>query len=253
MPEGPSIVILKEEAEIFKGQKILKVTGNSTIGIERFKNQKIIDFKSWGKHFLICFKDFTLKIHLMLFGSYRINEFREDRVPRISFEFKNGNLTFYNCSAKIIEEDLDLIYDWEVDTMSDEWNPEKALALLNKLKNTFACDVLLDQNIFAGSGNIIKNEVLYRIKVHPLAVLGTLSREKKREMVEETRNYCFDFYRWKKKYELRKHWLVYKQKECVRCKIPIKLKYLGKTKRRTFFCDNCQLLYVKAKNIKIAF
>jgi endonuclease-8 len=31
MPEGPSIVILKEEVQVFKGKKILSISGNSKI------------------------------------------------------------------------------------------------------------------------------------------------------------------------------------------------------------------------------
>ncbi len=82
MPEGPSIVILKELAVPFAGQKVTGVSGNSTLPIDRAKGKKIIDFKSWGKHFLICFKDFTIRIHFLLFGSYRINEEKEG-IPRL--------------------------------------------------------------------------------------------------------------------------------------------------------------------------
>ena len=86
MPEGPSIVILKEALQQFKGKKILKVSGNSKQNIERLTGKEIIDFKSWGKHFLICFEDFTVRIHFMLFGSYRINE-QKNSPPRLSLQF----------------------------------------------------------------------------------------------------------------------------------------------------------------------
>ncbi len=59
MPEGPSIVILKELVQQFKGKNILKVEGNSKLDIQRMAGEKILDFKSWGKHFLICFKEFS--------------------------------------------------------------------------------------------------------------------------------------------------------------------------------------------------
>jgi endonuclease-8 len=85
MPEGPSIVILKELVPPFKGKKVLEVSGNSKMDIQRMAGKKIIDFKSWGKHFLICFKDFTVRIHFMLFGSYRINEEKEAK-PRLSLK-----------------------------------------------------------------------------------------------------------------------------------------------------------------------
>ena len=63
MPEGPSIILFKEEVIQFTGRKILSVSGNSKIDQSRILNQKVIAFKSWGKHFLICFKKFSLRIH----------------------------------------------------------------------------------------------------------------------------------------------------------------------------------------------
>jgi endonuclease-8 len=40
MPEGPSIVILKEQVEQFTGQKIIAVSGNSKIEQSRLLNKK---------------------------------------------------------------------------------------------------------------------------------------------------------------------------------------------------------------------
>lgn len=54
MPEGPSIVILRELAAPFIGQQVIAVTGNTKVQKERALNQTVLDFKSWGKHFLIC-------------------------------------------------------------------------------------------------------------------------------------------------------------------------------------------------------
>ena len=35
MPEGPTIVILKEEVSAFKGKKVIAVEGNSKLDIQR--------------------------------------------------------------------------------------------------------------------------------------------------------------------------------------------------------------------------
>ena len=43
-------------------------------------------------------------------------------------------------------------------------------------------------------GNIIKNEVLYRIRVHPPVQVGALPAAKLSELVREARQYSFDFY-----------------------------------------------------------
>ena len=242
MPEGPSIIILKEEVQSFTGKKIIKVEGNSKQDIQRLSRQKIIAFKSWGKHFLICFKTFTVKIHFMLFGSYRINEQKES-APRLRLIFKEGEISFYACSVKFIEEDLDEIYDWEADVMSDLWIPKAAKQKLKKIPDTLVCDALLDQNIFAGVGNIIKNEVLFRIYLHPESRVGALPAKKLNELITEARIYSFDFLKWKKEYVLKKHWLAHTKKICPRCDIPFIKKHLGKTNRRSFFCTNCQILY----------
>lgn len=241
MPEGPFIVILKEEVQSFKGKKILRVVGNAKIDLSRLDQQAIIDFKSWGKHFLICFENFFVKIHLLMFGSYRVNEKRE--IPsRLGLIFKNGELYFYNCFVKIIEGNPDDVYDWEKDIMSGTWNPDKALNSLQTLKNTMVCDALLDQDIFSGIGNIIKNEVLFLEQIHPTTLVENLSEKKLKKLISTTRDYSFKFYRWKKAYVLRKHWLAHRCTICTNCGSKLILQHMGKRNRRTFFCEYCQKL-----------
>jgi len=242
MPEGPSIVIVKELVQQFKGKKVIKAYGNSKMDIERISGQKILDFKSWGKHFLICFKDFTIRIHFMMFGTYRINE-RKDTEPRLGLIFKKGELNFYTCSIKFIEENVNEVYDWTADVMNANWDDSEAGKKLKLTPDTLVCDALLDQNIFAGVGNIIKNEVLFRIRMHPENKIKNIPDAKIAELIQEARNYSFEFLEWKKRFVLRKHWLAYSKKICPRDHIPFIKKYLGKTKRRTFYCELCQVLY----------
>lgn len=243
MPEGPSIVILKEEAWKFTGKKILSVRGNSKIDQARLADQKVISIQSWGKHFLLCFTGFTLRIHFLLFGSYRIDEEKTNTDPRLSFTFDNGELNFYSCSVKFLEGDLDSHYDWSIDVMNDAWDAKKAKAKLKERPNVLVCDALLEQDIFAGVGNIIKNEVLYRIRVHPESLVGKLPSKKLDELIKEARIYSFQFLEWKKQYELKKHWLAHTKTWCLRCNLPITKKHTGVKNRRSFSCSNCQILY----------
>lgn len=243
MPEGPSIVILRElvEALHLENTSVREVTGNTKIDKDRLLKQKVIAFKSWGKHFLICFEDFTLRIHLMLFGSYLINETKE-ATPRIGIIFKDTTLNFYACSLQFLEGNLDEIYDWKSDVMANTWDAKHAIKKLKNSKDSLVCDALLDQQIFAGVGNIIKNEVLYRIGVHPSNTIALLPPNKVKQLVDEARNYSFDFLKWKKAYTLKKHWLVHTKKICPKAH-PIEKAYLGKTNRRTFYCTKCQKRY----------
>lgn len=243
MPEGPSILIAKEAMMPFKGKKVIAASGNSTkIDIDSLVDQKVIDFKSWGKHLLICFPKFTIRIHFLMFGSYTINE-HKDRKLRLELQFKNGTIFLYTCSVRLLEENLDDIYDWSGDVLNKDWDEKKAKKKLKLVPDKLVCDALLDQNIFAGVGNIIKNEVLFRIKVHPESAVGKLPARKLTTLIKEARNYSFDFLKWKKAFVLRQHWLAHNKKTCPRCNIPFVRKHLGKTNRRTFYCDNCQVKY----------
>src|SRR5436190_18060417 len=125
MSEGPTIVILKEEVQQFIGEKVISVNGNSKIDKNRIKDQTVKDFKSWGKHFLICFDEFTIRVHFFMFGSYRINE-RKMVPPRLNLIFINGEINLYNCSIKLLEGDINTYYDWNADVMNKNWDPKKA-------------------------------------------------------------------------------------------------------------------------------
>ena len=242
MPEGPTIVILKEAVAQFEGKKVIAATGNTKIDLDRLVNQKVIAFKSWGKHFLICFSDFTVRIHFLLFGSYLINE-RKNAQIRLGLEFENGELNMYACGVKVLEGDINSHYDWSADVMNDHWDPKKAKVKLKEIPDKMICDALLEQDIFSGVGNIIKNEVLYRVKVHPKSLVGKIPAAKMKSLIEEAQIYSFDFLKWKQQNELKKHWLAHTKKTCKRCDLPMQKEYTGVKKRRSFYCDNCQKLY----------
>lgn len=242
MPEGPSIIILKEAIQPFKGKLVLAVGGNRKIDLQRMSGLTVRDFLSFGKQFLICFDGFIVRIHFLLFGSYLINE-RKEATPRLSLQFDNGEVNFYACSVRYVEGDANELYDWSGDVMSPVWNPEAAKEKLKNNPDMLVCDALLNQDIFAGVGNIIKNEVLYRIKVHPETTIANLPETKLDEMIKEARIYSFDFLQWKQQFVLKKHWLAHGKKLCLRCNLPITRKHLGKTHRRSFFCENCQIKY----------
>ncbi len=244
MPEGPSIVILREQAEPFAGRKVLRVGGNSKLDLSRMQGLTVREFRSWGKHFLIAFDGFAMRVHFMLFGSYRIND-PKDAAPRLRLDFgKAGAIDFYACSLKYIEGDLDEAYDWSADVMSDAWDPAAARRKLKRKPATLVSDALLDQDVFAGVGNIIKNEVLFRILVQPESEVGALPPRKLSAMIEQAREYSFDFLAWKKAFVLRQHYQVHTRTICPRCDRRLQYRAkLGSRLRRAFFCGHCQRLY----------
>ena len=182
MPEGPSIVLLKDEARSLVGRRTVAVEGNTRIDKERLVGERIVALRSWGKHFLVELPTFALRVHFMMFGSYRIDA-RKEAEPRLGLRFRKGEFNLYTCSVRYIDDPLDEVYDWSADVMSDTWDAAAARRKLRAMPETLVCDALLDQNVFAGVGNIIKNEVLFRIRLHPLAKVGALPPRDRKSVV----------------------------------------------------------------------
>jgi endonuclease VIII len=251
MPEGPTIVILREQVSRFAGCRIERAEGNAKIDLARLRGRRVAAFRSWGKHFLIDLDGWALRVHFLMFGSYTIDG-RKPRAPRLSLAFGTGELNLYSCAIREIEGDLDAAYDWTADVMSDSWDSRAAHRKLRAMPEAYVCDALLDQQVFAGVGNIIKNEVLFRIGVHPLSRVGALPVAKRRELVRHARQYSFEFLEWKKQFVLRQHWLAHNKSVCARCGRKLTRAYLGETDRRTFFCAHDQTLYGTLAQVRAA-
>lgn len=180
-----------------------------------------------------------LRVHFLMFGSYRINE-KKDYASRLSLEFgKKWEVNFYSCAVRELEQDLNK-YDWAVDPMSDKWDEKKVVSLMETKPDDYLCDILLDQNLFAGVGNIIKNEVLFRLKLHPLIKVKMLKPAEQKKLVKETKTYCFQFLNWKRVYELKKNWKLYRKRKCPECGSKPLFAKTGKLDRVSFICPLCQ-------------
>lgn len=242
MPEGPSIIIAREDIIEFKGKKVIDASGLAKIDFDRLENQTLVNIKTWGKHLLLCFKGFTLRVHFMLFGSYLINQ-RKKTNPSLRLTFNDSELNFHTCSVKLLEGSVNDHYDWSADVMNKKWDAKKAADKMKEHPDKMICDTLLEQDIFSGVGNIIKNEVLYRARVHPESLTGKIPKAKINELIKEAQNYSFEFLKHKKAGVLKKNWLAHTKKICKRCDLPIFKEYTGTKKRRSFFCKNCQILH----------
>jgi endonuclease-8 len=240
MPEGPSLYIAREEMEPAIGKKVLAVNGNSRLPIETLKGQTLEEIGTWGKHLLLFFSDCVVRIHFLLWGSYSVNTPKENRSVRLSLKFQKITIYFYASSIKFLEEDVDKLYDWSADIMSPSWDAEAAFTKIKKKPNEMVCDVLMDQEIFSGVGNIIKNEVLFLQRLLPQRKVKSSTEKELRALIEETHQYTWKFYEWKKKYELRKHWLIMRKKTCPICGGPVTREETGKRKRLSHYCKHCQ-------------
>ncbi|HVZ67406.1 MAG TPA: endonuclease [Patescibacteria group bacterium] len=249
--EGPSLFLAEEQLILFKGKKIKIVSGNTKVGKERFTNKIVIDIFSWGKHLVFQFDDFAMRIHFLLYGTFEANingssitgDYKKSQTPRLKFEFDNGDITFFNCSIKIFEtSNLKRDYDYSISIMSKKFDPDKAFQQIKDQEDEEIDDVLLDQTIFAGVGNIIKNEVLFLTRLNPKEKISNLEDAKIKELINTSVNFSKLFCELRKKYELKKNLKIYRKSICPNCGGKVTWETTGKFKRKSFYCKVCQNL-----------
>lgn len=208
--EGPSLYLAAEWLAPFVGKIISGVEGNTKIGKERLDGKTIVDIFSWGKHLVFQFDDFALRVHFLLYGSFEATledkkvtgDYPKKRIsPRLALFFDEDEIIFYSCSLKYLEtSNARNLYDFSTDIMSSEWDPKKALkAVKNHPKDEIA-DVLLDQTIFSGVGNIIKNEVLFLVKKKPTTIVQDMSDSFLRKVIKTSQKFSQQFYEWRKQF-----------------------------------------------------
>jgi len=237
------MIFLKEQLDYFIGQSILKAEGNAkNIPYEEIKEQELTDIKTFGKEIFFCFKDFSIRVHLMLFGKYAIDS-ELNRLLRLRLEFENGLINFYAAECRFIREPLEKLYDFSSDVMNVSFNPVKALEKLKSKSKQLICEALLDQNILAGVGNKIKNEVLFRTQIHPESIVGEIPETELKKLIDECVIVSSEYLDWKRE-GTDDQWQVYKQSECLRDNVPLLKQKIGKSGRSCYFCDKCQKLYL---------
>lgn len=252
--EGPTVFMTQEQLQPFIGKKILKVYGNTEIGSSRFLHLYVKDIYSWGKHLVFQFDTFALRVDFMISGTYegKVNstliqgDYPKTTDLRLQFDFENGFIAMYSCTLKLHENTPDLkpLYDFCTDVMSKTWNEDSAYEKVLKKKGTAEIsDVLLDQKIFTGVGNKIRNEILFEKKILPMRNVKDIDPYQIRELVHDTHRLSHQFYNWRKMGELNsgEHWSIYKKKVCPNCQGPVTHAYTGKLNRSSYFCTNCQL------------
>lgn len=249
--EGPSVYITQQLLQPFVGKTIKKVSGNAAIDTQIFLHKEIKDIFSWGKHLVFQFDTFALRVHFMILGTYEgmvqgqliEGDYPKTRDMKLKFEFDNGYFAMYSCTLKLEETaDHKASYDYTTDVMSPQYDEGAAYEKVMKKSNAEISDVLLDQKIFTGVGNKIRNEVLFTSKILPMRKVKDIDPFTLQQLVKDTHELSHQFYEWRKIGELNNgmHWNIYKKKVCTVCGGPVTHAYTGKQQRSSYFCQQCQ-------------
>jgi endonuclease-8 len=240
MPEGPSILHLRNQLLPFKGKIVKKAGGYGPMATRWINGKKLSDIKTWGKHLLFIFSNGTVRVHLGLFGDVMVNE--RKKVNRSFYlEFAKGEINGYVVKAQKLTASPAELYDWRTDVLSNDFDPSYVKSLLKDRGSKAIDDVLMDQKIFTGVGNILRNEILYRAGIHPLSITGKIPAAIITRLIKEAAKYAHLFYR---ELETNKSHTfgVYRQ-EYASDGSAVTMILSPKSKRKIFFSEHKQKLY----------
>lgn len=242
MPEGPSILYLKDQLLPFKGKVVKLAGGYGKMPTSWINGRKLTAIETWGKHLLFVFPNGIVRVHLGLFGDILINE--RKKVNRSFFlEFSKGEINGYVVKAVKLNQPLKEIYDWRTDILSQHFDKSYVKELLKQMRDKTIDDVLMDQQVFTGVGNKIRNEALYRAAIHPISIIKKIPAAKINKLINEVVNYARIFYHQLGTKGVNDLFQVYQQEYAADGSI-VTMKVLPKTKRKIFFSEHRQKLYV---------
>ncbi|XP_056008220.1 endonuclease 8-like 3 isoform X2 [Ostrea edulis] len=271
MVEGPGCKIKGEKIKSkLLNQTVKTVSGNA---VNREKKPKkgitssqfdvvvgrsLTSVQSLGKELFMYFGDVCLRIHFLMAGSFRVNGQALDKdygklteTPSLKVEFSKDVLTFYKSAVQIRESgSCSMRYAdlHELDICSPVFNHQRAVAMVMEQSNRQVCDVLLDQTILPGVGNIIKNEALFDSGIKPSSKVQELSKDLVSHLVKMTRDFSLIFYKCRKTgSNLNQYMKIYNKRKCGQCEGKVTITRTGEDSERvTYYCPDCQTNTLKS-------
>lgn len=244
MPEGPSILFLKNKLQRFKGKTVSEASGYGEMEKSEMTNIKLLNIETYGKNLLFVFKDFFVGVHLGLFGSMLVNKQKKVNAS-FSLHFKDGEINFYVAKTKLYPGKPTDHFNFKTDVLKPEFDAD---FVLNELQTNHSQeqigDVLMNQNLFAGVGNIIRIESLYHAKIHPESIVKAIPLKKLIFLLSMIVDYSEEFLSLLKTDGVKEAAMIYGKKICPKDKTELLIEELGKIKRKTYVCKKCQKLFI---------
>lgn len=243
MPEGPSILFLKNKLQRYKGKIVSEASGYGEMDKSQINNIKLLDIETYGKNLLFVFKDFFVGVHLGLFGSMLVNK-RKKVNASFALHFASDEINFYVAKTKLYEGKPTDHFNFKTDILKTEFDEDFVLnELQNKHAEEMIGDVLMDQHLFAGVGNIIRIEALYHAKIHPKSIVKAIPEKKLIFLLKMIVDYAEEFLNLLKTDGVKEAALIYGKKICPKDKTELIIEEMGKVKRKTYVCKKCQKLF----------
>ncbi|MFT4010769.1 MAG: zinc finger domain-containing protein [Nocardioidaceae bacterium] len=192
MPEGHTLRRLADDlTAAFAGHpvRVSSPQGRFADSAALLDGSTLLGADSAGKHLFLDFGgDRLVQIHLGLIGGLDIGEYAAEAggaepapVGQVRLRLLNdtayADLRGAMVCELITEAKRDaIVAKLGADPLRVDADPERAWARVHKSARAIG-DLLMDQKVFAGVGNVYRAEVLFRQRIHPLRPGNTLQRK----------------------------------------------------------------------------
>jgi len=179
MPEGHTLFALARDLDAaYRGTQPTATSpqGRFAAGAALVDGRTFLHATSWGKHLFVEFEgDAWLHVHLGLIGTFTIDQRTyAGEVPvvgqvrlRLATEEHVADLRGPNLCAVITPDQVESVTSrLGPDPLRPEPDPDLAWRRISRSGKTIA-ELLMDQSVLAGVGNVYRCEVLFRKRVDP--------------------------------------------------------------------------------------
>jgi endonuclease VIII len=242
VPEGDSLRRAAVRLQPLVGERVEVETPHPRAAVkriaERLDGRRLESVEAVGKNLLLRFEGgLVLRSHLRMTGRWRLDARGARRVGRPWLVLRGERHEGVLWNGPVLELDgRDVARRLGPDILDD---PPDLDAILRRLRATDQArevgEVLVDQRLVAGIGNMWKAEALWAARVSPWARLSELSDGDLREVVAAAAALMRDALE-----SGRPGRTVYRQHVCRRCGGEIASRGQGDDNRTTYWCPACQ-------------
>ncbi|MBT1072176.1 Fpg/Nei family DNA glycosylase [Pelotalea chapellei] len=232
---------------------------------EKIEGSRVVAVRSHGKNLFIDFESgWTLYSHMMMWGSWHVHRLdeewhKEESRARVVLQTAEAVVVLFSAPVcELLRSDelsnhrtAELGPDFLADTFGVDSQHEIRRRLALHPQESIG-EALLNQNVMAGIGNILKSEILFAVKINPLRLSSSLTEQEFERLMEVATDFMrrsYETHGFKKVFlppDLQEKvtglGYVYgrSRRPCLVCDTPIVMVRQGKTNRKTFYCPHCQ-------------
>ena len=246
--EGPGILFFAENLQPVVGQELRALEGKraEAVGPEAFVGRRLAEVAAAGKLLFFRFEGVEplIRVHCLMFGDVRIDEDRPGKTLTLRLAFERSRVDVYLGAARRAEPgELEAERVPATRDMLDErfrsgraWD-----AAVAAVPEQILGDALLDQALFPGLGNKIKNEAMFRARVSPLDAVAALPREAGLRLMREAAAFSKHFLgEYRAGRHIQPSMELYGRKTCPACGGPVTKEEIGELNRKSHWCPACQ-------------